>query len=95
MSILLVCMGGVGTSQLIAARLRNHFNFELLDIVAKHDLENRLSMNKKIDLIISTVPLLDIELEHIVVNPMLTGNDIAKIYEKVERVKKRKYSYCF
>lgn len=60
-NVMVVCGGGVGTSQLIAARLNNHFNFKFVDIVARHDLLHALNKsNQKVDLIISTVPLEDV-----------------------------------
>ncbi|WP_251548884.1 BglG family transcription antiterminator [Neobacillus muris] len=87
--VILVCAGGLGTSQLIAARLKNHFNFRFVDIVARHDLQNILERNNyDVDLIISTVPLSDIAVNLVVVSPYLTGNDILGIYEKVEKIKK-------
>ncbi|WP_368993858.1 BglG family transcription antiterminator [Caldifermentibacillus hisashii] len=86
---MVVCGGGVGTSQLIAARLNNHFNFKFVDIVARHDLFHALNKsNQKVDLIISTVPLEDVPVDYVVISPNLTGNDILRIYEKVERIKK-------
>lgn len=88
-NVLVVCSGGVGTSQLIFARLKNYFNFRYIDTVARHDLNNVLKNKEhQVDLIISTIPLENISIDYVVVDPSLTGNDILRVYDKVEKIRK-------
>lgn len=88
-SVLFVCNSGVGTSQFIAARLKNYFNLEVIDIVARHDLQNVLEIHENyVDLVISTIPLdQQIPVDFVIVSPELQEKDILHIYEKVEQVK--------
>ena len=53
--VVVVCSGGIGTSQLLLAKLKSHYNFQIVDIISSHDEKNILESHA--DLIISTVPL--------------------------------------
>ena len=39
-SVVLVCSGGIGTSQLLLARLEKFFHLDVIDIIPAHDIEN-------------------------------------------------------
>lgn len=76
--ILLVCSSGIGTSQLIASKLKRIFeNIEVVDIVSSLSIENYTFSN--IDLVITTVPLLINFAPLIRVNPVLSQEDIENI----------------
>ena len=57
--VLIVCGGGIGTSQLLLSKMRNRFDFHVVDVVSAHLLDNEKYQN--IDLVISTIPLRDYE----------------------------------
>lgn len=84
-SVILVCNGGIGTSQLLLARLKKYFNIHVADIIPAHDLKNA-SLGEA-DVIISTVAL-DTHLEYIQVDPLLNDEDCINVGKKLSRIKK-------
>lgn len=92
--VLVVCPFGVGTSQLIVSKLRSHFQcFSALDVMNSVDAENQ-KLKGKYDFIISTVPLAETDIPAIVVNPVLSETELAKIRKSFalveDEVKKKK-----
>lgn len=83
-SVILVCNGGIGTSQLLLARLKKYFNFDVVDIIPAHDLKNA-DINEA-DVIISTVAL-DTDMEYIQVDPLLNDEDCINVGKKLSRLK--------
>lgn len=83
-SVILVCNGGIGTSQLLLARLKKYFNFHVADIIPAHDLKN--ASVDEADVIISTVAL-DTPLEYIQVDPLLNDEDCINVGKKLSRLK--------
>lgn len=75
-SVILVCNGGIGTSQLLLARLKKYFNFDVADIIPAHDLKNA-DINEA-DVILSTVAL-DTDMEYIQVDPLLNDEDCINV----------------
>ncbi len=83
-SVILVCNGGIGTSQLLLARLKKYFNFDVADIIPAHDLKNA-DINEA-DVILSTVAL-DTNMEYIQVDPLLNDEDCINVGKKLSRLK--------
>ena len=83
--VILVCNGGVGTSQLLQAKLKTHYNFQIVDIVSAHDENNIISKNA--DLIISTVPLKNADIDHIIVSPLFTDEDYIRVGSKIDEIR--------
>lgn len=83
-SVILVCNGGIGTSQLLLARLKKYFNFDVVDIIPAHDLKNA-DINEA-DVILSTVAL-DTDMEYIQVDPLLNDEDCINVGKKLSRLK--------
>lgn len=83
-SVILVCNGGIGTSQLLLARLKKYFNFDVADIIPAHDLKNA-DINEA-DVILSTVAL-DTDMEYIQVDPLLNDEDCINVGKKLSRLK--------
>lgn len=83
-SVILVCNGGIGTSQLLLARLKKYFNFHVADIIPAHDLKN-VAVDEA-DVILSTVAL-DTDLEYIQVDPLLNDGDCINVGKKLSRLK--------
>lgn len=76
-SVLLVCHGGIGTSQLLMERLRKYFNFHVVDVVSAHDLPG--TPLDEVDLVISTIPLEEPPMNYIQVSPMLSDKDCINV----------------
>lgn len=82
--VLIVCSGGVGTSQLLLAKMRNRFDFHVVDVVSAHMLQSQHYSN--IDMVVSTVPLKDYEGEYILVTPVFTDEDYLRVSGKIEQL---------
>lgn len=77
---LVVCTSGIGTSQLLAARLRRCFrDIEIKDVLSIVSI--KASLSDEIDFIISTIPLLGEEINKpvIQISPLLVQKDIKRI----------------
>lgn len=85
-SVILVCNGGIGTSQLLLARLKKYFNFSVADIIPAHDLKN--AAVDEADVIISTVAL-ETDMEYIQVDPLLNDEDCINVGKKISRLKEK------
>ena len=85
--VIVACHAGIGTSQLLLERLKKHFNFRITDIVSSHEAGNLKA--GQADLVISTVPLKQCEIESIVVSPLLKDEDYIEIGNKVDQLRAR------
>ena len=85
--VLIVCGGGIGTSQLLLAKMRNRFDFHVVDVVSAHLLDNEKYQN--IDLVISTIPLRDYEGEFILVSPVFSDEDYLRVNGKIEEIQEK------
>ena len=75
--VLVVCASGIGTSQLLAARLKKCFRqLEIVDIISFIALEEK-SLGD-IDIIISTIPI-KASIPVLVTSPIITQNDIKRL----------------
>ncbi|WP_459841027.1 BglG family transcription antiterminator [Halanaerocella petrolearia] len=82
---IIVCSSGIGTSQLLASRLAKRLSgIEIMDLMAAHKLKNRNL--EGIDVIISTIPLNDLEIPVIQVSPLVTENDINLVKQKTDYI---------
>lgn len=83
-SVVLVCNGGIGTSQLLLARLEKFFHLDVIDIIPAHDIEN-VNMDD-VDAVISTISLEGKGIEYIQVDPLLTDEDCIRVGEKLSKI---------
>lgn len=84
---LIVCPSGSATSWLLHSRLKKVFpNIHVLEICSNRDLKRGIPSN--VELLISTVPLTQNEVPMVVVNALLTDDDIQKIQKSVETITK-------
>ena len=83
-SVVLVCNGGIGTSQLLLARLEKFFHLDVIDIIPAHDIEN-MNMDD-VDAVISTISLEGKGIEYILVDPLLTDEDCIRVGEKLSKI---------
>lgn len=82
--VIVVCGGGVGTSQLLVEKLKRQFKFDIIEVTSVHNLSK--SLVEKADLIISTVALRDIDKESVIITPILSDSDYLKIQKKMKLI---------
>ncbi|MDD3337359.1 MAG: transcription antiterminator [Lachnospiraceae bacterium] len=76
--VLVVCHSGYGTSQLLAARIKNEFpNFEIVDVVSSRKVEEMEL--EGIDYIIATVSIKRTDIPYALVSALLTEQDVKVI----------------
>ena len=82
--VIVVCDGGVGTSQLLAEELRNHFDIKIVKVLPAHDtpyIETYYA-----DLVISTVPLSSCPVDTVVVRLPLREKGYQTIRAKLATI---------
>lgn len=84
--VLIVCGGGVGTSQLLLSKMENRFDFHVVDVVSAHLL--REAQYENVDMVISTIPLKRFEKDYILVSPVFTDEDYLRVNRKIEELQK-------
>lgn len=83
-SVVLVCNGGVGTSQLIKEKLINMYNIRIVKTLSSRDLASIKGQDA--DLIITTIPLYDVPLPFVQVSTELTSTDYGNIGIKLNQL---------
>lgn len=83
--VIVACNAGIGTSRLLLDKLKRHFNFQIVDIMATHN--TRDVSKDECDFIVTTVPLTDCSVDYIVVSPLLNDEDCLRIANKVEAMR--------
>lgn len=82
-NILLVCSSGVGTSELLKARLKNYFpNLNVVATMSQRQVQqNKDFLNENIDLILSTLkkPIEKVDIPVLTISPLLTEHQIQKL----------------
>ncbi|MFA9398581.1 MAG: transcription antiterminator [Clostridiaceae bacterium] len=84
--VIVVCSSGVGTSQLVASRLNKKLKeVDIISILPAGKIDNDLL--KKCDLLITTIPLTNIDKPSIRVSTLIDELDILNIEKKIEQIK--------
>lgn len=83
--VLIVCGTGLGTAQLLSARIRQLFDVNIAGTAALHQIKDILE-NKHVDLIIATVPVAIEGVKSVTVNALLTDADIALLKEHIKEI---------
>ncbi|AGB20096.1 BglG family transcription antiterminator [Thermoanaerobacterium thermosaccharolyticum] len=78
MDVLVVCGTGIGTAKMLSSRLQSVFDVNIKGTAAYHQVKEFLK-EKHVDLIVSTVPINIEGMKTVIVNPLLTENDIEKL----------------
>lgn len=86
-NVLIVCNSGIGTSNLLSARLESMYEINIVATVAFHEYEQVLAEND-VDCIISTIDLVHDSLRVIKVNPLISNKDISTL----DQIFQRKYN---
>ncbi|WP_280771499.1 BglG family transcription antiterminator [Salipaludibacillus daqingensis] len=83
-SAVVICSSGIGSSKMISSRLQNEFpNITNVQNRSLFDLDD--IANNELDLVISTIPLVDYSVDYVQVNPFLTEEDVRKIQDYIDR----------
>ncbi|WP_130805907.1 BglG family transcription antiterminator [Senegalia massiliensis] len=89
--ILLVCGSGIGTSRLLSIKLKSHFkNFKIVNILS-HENVNKYKDNIDFDLIISTIPIENVDKPVALVSPLLDAKDIDLLSSYLNYKRSHKY----
>ncbi|MCR6108993.1 BglG family transcription antiterminator [Bacillus sp. A301a_S52] len=84
-----ICSSGIGSSKMIASRLQNEFPaITKVKNMSMFDLDDMKP--EELDLVISTIPLVDYSVDYVQVNPFLTKEDVLKIQEYIDRQERQK-----
>ena len=83
--VVLACNGGVGTSQLLAAKLENLFHFQIIKVISSH--EAKYLRQSEADMVISTVPLEDLPVPVVEVSAMLGAEDCELIKQTEDKLR--------
>lgn len=84
-NILIVCGAGIGTAQLISAKIQSLFDVNIIDIVPYHQISSILK-EKQVDLIVSTFQVKVDGVMSIEVQPILTDKDISLLNKYLVRI---------
>lgn len=86
--VIVACHAGIGTSYLLMEKLKQHFHFQIIDIVSAHEAGNL--KNGQADLVIATVPLENCGIPHITVSPLLRDEDYPQIGSLLEKLRENR-----
>lgn len=75
---LVICSSGIGTSKMLVTRLRKEFP-ELKQVKNVSVMEFKKMETDEYSLIISTIPIVDSELDYILVSPILNKEEIERV----------------
>ena len=83
--VIVACHAGIGTSQLLLEKLKQHFRFQIVDVVSAHEA-SRLKEGQA-DLIISTVRIPECKIENVVVSAYLSDEDYLRVGNKIDAIR--------
>ena len=83
-NVLVVCATGMGTAEMLSSRIQSVFDVNIVGTIAKHQVKNMLNENK-VDLIVTSVPIDEVGVTCVEVNPLLTEKDIEKLNHYIKR----------
>lgn len=90
LNLLLVCTTGLGTAQLLQAKIAKRFSgFNIVETVSSRNLAQTLAKYSDIDLVVSTVRLPDdVAAPTFVVSAMLTTEDQDRLEQEANRIRR-------
>lgn len=81
----LVCSAGMCTAMLLQAKLKMHFNIEIVDVLSLHKYKKFNLEN--VDLVLSTVYIRNTIKPTACISPILSDNDIKVLHETIQEIK--------
>lgn len=88
-NVLVVCGSGIGTAKLLAVKLENKFDVNIVGTAASHEVSSIL-LKKDVDVIVSTMDHLPMDVPYIQVSPFLNDEDIARLKTELQTVKQKR-----
>lgn len=86
-SVVVACPTGMGTSRMLAGRIKKHFdNVNVVEIASTLKLDDEFLTECGAELIISTVPVENLLVPVMVVNSLLTESDVQLIKEQLSKI---------
>lgn len=92
--IVVVCSSGIGTARMIVQRVKNSIKADAV-VTRVVSAEELLAQSIPEDIIVSTIPIQDATLHVIVVNPIITEEDIRKIRSAVNAIQDKRSKQIF
>lgn len=90
LSVVIACPTGIGTSRLLAVNIKKEFeNLDIKRSISAINIDTDKLKSEGIDFIISTVEL-DVDYQHICLNPMFLQKDKIKLKEFIHRYSKNR-----
>lgn len=80
--VIVACHAGIGTSRLLLEKLKQHFKFQIVDVISAHDAKNIDQASA--DFVISTVPLKECPIDYIVVSVAFSDEDYVRVGNKID-----------
>ncbi len=87
--VIVACHAGIGTSRLLLEKLKQHFQFRIIDIISAHEADNL--KKEDADFIISTVPLKNCAVDHVVVSPNFSDEDYVRVGTKIQTMQNSRF----
>lgn len=83
-----MCTSGVGTSELLRARLEKQFSeLDIIDVVAYHQLDELINLYPDLDFIVTTVALQEpASVPFVLVSVFLTEGDKQRLQAKIQEI---------
>lgn len=85
---LIMCTTGVGTSELLKAKVAKKFpELNVIDVIATKNYKKSLEKSPEIELILTTIGIKEaLPVNSLVVSAMLTADDQTRIQKKIEDI---------
>lgn len=83
---ILVCSAGMCTAMLLKAKLKLHFNIEIVDVLSVHQYE-RYDL-KNVDMVLSTVYIEKTCLPTACITPILSENDVEILHNTIRKIRR-------
>ena len=89
--VAVACTSGIGASRLLSSRIEKEFsNLDIADLISIINIHEENLIEKGIDFIVTTSPLLGCDFPYIVVNPLLQADDKRKLEEYIRNFRTEK-----
>ena len=89
--VIVVCDGGIGTSQLLAEELHGRFDIKIVKVMPAHDISYIDTYHA--DLVISTVFLENCPVNNVVIKLPINDREYRKIHEKLNAIAPSNHTY--
>ncbi len=86
-NVVVICHGGLATSNYLSTQLHRHFKLNIAATCSIHNAKNIIKEHS-IDLIISTMPVSEFNIPTVEVNALLMDEDIRNLREKLSLIQK-------